>query len=65
IWNYLGLLIGVAGATTVSFLISAVILRRDKSTTGDELAESEAKMKSMKAEAKGQNVEAAKDVMNQ
>ncbi|QVI34757.1 PTS mannitol transporter subunit IICBA [Lacticaseibacillus chiayiensis] len=63
--NYLGLIIGVAGATTVSFLISAFILRRDKSTTGDELAESEAKMKSMKAEAKGQNVEAAKDVMNQ
>lgn len=65
VWNYLGLIIGVTGATTVSFLISAVILRRDKSTTGDELAESEAKMKSMKAEAKGQNVEAAKDVMNQ
>lgn len=55
---------GVTGATAVSFLISAFILRRDKGT-GDELAASEAKMKSMKAEAKGQDVAAAKDVMSQ
>lgn len=65
IGNYIGLIVGVTGATLVSFLISAVILRRDKSASGDKLAESEAKMKSMKAEAKGQqNVAAAKDVMS-
>lgn len=65
IGNYIGLIVGVTGATLVSFLISAVILRRDKSASGNELAESEAKMKSMKAEAKGQqNVAAAKDVMS-
>ena len=64
IGNYIGLIVGVTGATAVSFLISAFILRRDKGT-GDELAASEAKMKSMKAEAKGQDVAAAKDVMSQ
>ena len=64
IGNYIGLIVGVTGATAVSFLISAFILRHDKGT-GDELAASEAKMKSMKAEAKGQDVAAAKDVMSQ
>lgn len=64
IGNYIGLIVGVTGATAVSFLISAFILRRDKGT-GDELAANEAKMKSMKAEAKGQDVAAAKDVMSQ
>lgn len=51
--NYLGILVGVAAATAVSFLISMVILKRDKSDDGD-LAASQAAMSNEKASAKGQ-----------
>ena len=66
--NYLGLIIGVTGATVVSFLVSAVILKRDKSVEadGDDLAASTAKMKAMKAESKNQaqTQEQAQQIMN-
>lgn len=62
--NYLGLIIGVTGATIVSFLISSVILKRDKSIDTDALEASTAKMNAMKAEAKGQDVASAKAIMN-
>lgn len=52
IGNYLGILVGVAAATAVSFLISMVILKRDKSDS-DDLAASQAAMTSEKASAKG------------
>lgn len=52
IGNYVGILVGVAAATAVSFLISMVILKRDKSDS-DDLAASQAAMTSEKASAKG------------
>ncbi len=61
--NYLGLLIGVAGATVVSFLVSSVILKRDKSMDGDGLEAAAGKMAEMKAEAKGQDSASAKEIM--
>jgi PTS system mannitol-specific IIC component len=56
--NYLGILAGVTGATVVSFLISMVILKRDKSMDGD-LAASQAAMSNEKASAKGEAVDAS------
>ncbi|MFD1472958.1 PTS mannitol transporter subunit IICBA [Companilactobacillus mishanensis] len=53
IGNYIGILVGVTAATVVSFLISMVILKRDKSEDGD-LAASQAALSSEKASAKGQ-----------
>ncbi|MQS51972.1 PTS mannitol transporter subunit IICBA [Companilactobacillus mishanensis] len=53
IGNYIGILVGVTAATVVSFLISMVILKRDKSDDGD-LAASQAALSSEKASAKGQ-----------
>lgn len=47
--------ISIAIAATVSFLVAAVLLKTDKSDGDDEtLAEAQAEMASMKAEAKGQ-----------
>lgn len=62
--NYLGLIIGVAGATIVSFLISSVILKRDKSMDGDGLEAAADQMAAMKAEAKGQQAASAKAIMS-
>ncbi|AKP68277.1 PTS mannitol transporter subunit IICBA [Companilactobacillus ginsenosidimutans] len=53
VMNYVGILAGVTAATVVSFLISMVILKRDKSDDGD-LAASQAALSSEKASAKGQ-----------
>lgn len=62
--NYLGLIIGVTGATIVSFLISSVILKRDKSIDGDGLEAAAGKMAAMKAEAKGEQAASAKAIMS-
>ncbi|WP_390409892.1 PTS mannitol transporter subunit IICBA [Lacticaseibacillus jixiensis] len=62
--NYLGLIIGVTGATIVSFLISSVILKRDKSMDGDGLEAAADQMAAMKAEAKGQQAASAKAIMS-
>ncbi|WP_125713049.1 PTS mannitol transporter subunit IICB [Companilactobacillus kedongensis] len=50
--NYIAVLSGVAVATAVSFLVSMVILKRDKSEDTD-LASSQAKLANMKGSAKG------------
>ncbi|MBP2058376.1 PTS system mannitol-specific IIC component [Lactobacillus colini] len=52
--SYLGNIIGVAGAAVVSFIIAAIILKRDKGE-GD-LAAKQKEMESMKAESKGQQM---------
>lgn len=54
--SYFAVSSGVAVATIVTFLISSVILKRDKNATGD-LAAAQSKVQSMKAESKGQTVE--------
>jgi len=46
--NYLGLLLGVTLATVVSFLVSAVILKRDKTMGDDSLAAAKDQMTDMK-----------------
>lgn len=53
--SYLGNLIGVAGATVVSFIVSTIILKRDKSSNDNFLVKQK-QMKSMRAEAKGQKM---------
>ncbi|MFC6323675.1 PTS mannitol transporter subunit IICBA [Companilactobacillus baiquanensis] len=55
--NYIAVLSGVAVATAVSFLVSMVILKRDKSEDTD-LEASQAKMANMKGSAKGTSSEA-------
>ncbi len=50
--NYIGVLSGVAVATVVSFLISMIILKRDK-TEDTDLETSQAKLANMKGSAKG------------
>ncbi|BDZ29743.1 PTS mannitol-specific transporter subunit IIBC [Lactiplantibacillus sp. WILCCON 0030] len=46
--NYLGLLLGVTLATVVSFLVAAVILKRDKTMVDDSLAAAQGQMSDMK-----------------
>ena len=46
--NYLGLLLGVTLATVVSFLVAAVILKRDKTMVDDSLAAAQGQMSNMK-----------------
>lgn len=53
--SYFGNLIGVAGGAIVSFVVAAIILKRDKSTA-DDLAQKQAEMQEMKAESKGQTL---------
>ncbi|CCI85876.1 PTS system, mannitol-specific IIBC component [Lactobacillus pasteurii DSM 23907 = CRBIP 24.76] len=50
---YFGNIIGILGSAIVSFLVAAVILKRDKSTD-DDLEEKTKQMQAMKAESKGQ-----------
>ncbi|BDR59056.1 PTS mannitol transporter subunit IICB [Xylocopilactobacillus apicola] len=56
--NYLGIILGVALATVVSFLISAIILKRDKSGNQD-LAASTAAMNQMKSQGSTSSTVAA------
>ncbi|MDO4814954.1 MAG: PTS mannitol transporter subunit IICB [Gemella sp.] len=51
--SYLGVIAGVAVAALVTFLIASVILKADKTSTGD-LAAAQAQVADMKAESKGQ-----------
>lgn len=55
----LPVLAGVIVGTVVSFLVAAVILKRDKSEGGESLEEAQARVKEMKAESKGQSVQKA------
>lgn len=50
--NFLGMLLGVAAAAAVSFLVSSVILKASKETTDDELEASKERSKAMKQEGK-------------
>lgn len=50
--SYIANLAGVLVATVVSFVLSAIILKRDKSL-GDDLEEKQAQVEQMKAESKG------------
>ncbi|MFC4651664.1 PTS transporter subunit EIIC [Lactococcus nasutitermitis] len=52
--NWLGVMLSIILAALVSFLVSAVILRRDKSINGDELAAAQASVADAKAVSKGQ-----------
>ncbi|MFT8748187.1 PTS mannitol transporter subunit IICBA [Liquorilactobacillus nagelii] len=56
--NYLQILTGVAVAAVVSFVIASLILKADKSATGD-LSANQAKMEQMKASSKGKDVPSA------
>ncbi len=55
---------GVAVATVVTFIISAIILKRDKSLDGDITA-AQNKIQNMKAESKGQTVQEPKETNSQ
>lgn len=55
--SYFAVSAGVIVAATVTFIIASIILKRDKSMTGD-LQAAQSQMQSMKAESKGQAVEA-------
>lgn len=46
--NFIGLILGVAGATAVSFLVAAFILRRDKSTSSVDVEEETSKEEPIK-----------------
>lgn len=46
--NYLGLLLGVTLATLASFIVAAVILKRDKTMVDDSLATAQGQMSDMK-----------------
>ncbi|VDG21139.1 PTS mannitol transporter subunit IICBA [Lactiplantibacillus mudanjiangensis] len=63
--NYIGLIVGVTLATLASFLVAAVILKRDKSMTDDSLAAAKGQMSDMKAAKNGEAVstEDAADVI--
>ena len=47
--NYIGLIIGVTLATLASFIVAAIVLKRDKSTSDDDLAAAQGKMSDMKS----------------
>ncbi|WP_318767326.1 PTS mannitol-specific transporter subunit IIBC [Lactiplantibacillus carotarum] len=51
--NYVGLIIGVTLATLASFIVAAIILKRDKSTATDDLAAAQDQMSDMKANKGG------------
>lgn len=56
--GYLGVILGVTVSAIVSFLVAAVILRTDKSTTEEvDLEEKQAELAAMKSESKGQIVD--------
>ncbi len=63
IGNFVSVLLGVTAAAVVSFLISMVILRRDK-TPEVSLEDSQAQLKSMKSSAKGTDTKDAKAIMS-
>lgn len=50
--NFFGMLLGVAVAALVSFLVASVILKRSKDTTDEELEASQSRSKAMKQEGK-------------
>ena len=52
--SYLGNIVGVLGAAVVSFIVAAIILKRDKGNCTDDLAAKQKQMEAMKAESKGQ-----------
>ncbi|MFR0554606.1 PTS mannitol transporter subunit IICBA [Loigolactobacillus coryniformis subsp. coryniformis] len=58
--NFVSVLLGVTAAAVVSFLISMVILRRDK-TPEVSLEDSQAQLQSMKSDAKGTSTTSTKD----
>lgn len=60
--NYLGLLLGVTLATLASFIVAAIILKRDKTMVDDSLATAQGQMSDMKnggAEVETSNAEPA------
>ncbi|WEV71614.1 PTS mannitol transporter subunit IICBA [Lactobacillus sp. ESL0785] len=61
--TYFGNIVGVLGSTLVSFAISAIILKNDKSVDGD-LAAKQAQMQSMKAVSKGQEIAPSESAAN-
>ncbi|QEA54369.1 PTS mannitol transporter subunit IICBA [Loigolactobacillus coryniformis] len=60
--NFVSVLLGVTAAAVVSFLISMVILRRDK-TPEVSLEDSQAQLQSMKSDAKGTSTKDAKAIL--
>ena len=60
--NFVSVLLGVTAAAVVSFLISMVILRRDK-TPEVSLEDSQAQLQSMKSNAKGTSTKDAKAIL--
>ncbi|ETY75566.1 PTS mannitol transferase subunit IIB [Lactiplantibacillus fabifermentans T30PCM01] len=46
--NYIGLIVGVTLATLASFIVAAIVLKRDKSTATDDLAAAQGQMSAMK-----------------
>lgn len=59
--NFIGLALGVIGATVVSFLVAAFILRRDKTTDDTNLDEAAKKVAEMKAQ---KNAAGQEDLQN-
>ncbi|AVK64239.1 PTS mannitol transporter subunit IICBA [Lactobacillus sp. CBA3606] len=57
--NYIGLLLGVALATVASFIVAAIILRRDKSMGAEDLAAAQGQMSAMKNAKNGEAVNPA------
>ncbi|MDF7639386.1 PTS mannitol transporter subunit IICBA [Lactobacillus sp. ESL0791] len=61
--SYFGNIVGVLGAAIVSFVISAIILKNDKSTD-DDLATKQQQMQAMKAESKGEAMPSSTEAVN-
>ncbi|AVK61670.1 PTS mannitol transporter subunit IICBA [Lactobacillus sp. CBA3605] len=57
--NYIGLLLGVTLATVASFIVAAIILRRDKSMGTEDLAAAQGQMSAMKNAKNGEAVNPA------
>ncbi|MFC6163505.1 PTS mannitol transporter subunit IICBA [Lactiplantibacillus dongliensis] len=53
--NYLGLIVGVVLATLASFIVAAIILKRDKSMGDDSLAAAKGQMNDMKGNKGGES----------
>jgi PTS system mannitol-specific IIC component len=59
--NYIGLIIGVVLATLASFIVAAIILKRDKSMGDDSLAAAKGQMNDMKGNKGGESAAPAAD----
>ncbi|MDN6290347.1 MAG: PTS mannitol transporter subunit IICB [Tetragenococcus koreensis] len=56
--SYVGVILGVAVAAAVSFLVAMIILKSDKTTSEEDFTAKQEEMKAMKAESKGDDVAA-------